>query len=964
MPRRTLRVGSPLVLSALATVGLQILGLALLGSRPPGPALSQTLQALSAGLAGLACLQASFRSEEFARSFWRLAASAFFFWTVAQSVGTYDLYSGSAPSQSAPAKIILYFFSFTPLFAALFLPPGARDRDRRWESYLDFLQILIVMGTIYLLFLYAPWWQLSDQEWVVRRSTTGNLRNLLLFGGFVLRALTTRSQPRRELYTRVGLPIVLYSLGFWLGKRGLTLWSGSFGSWFDVIWTLSFVLMVVLAASWQDEPAEKEPAKGTEFVPLALAFLLTLFLPAIAPGLLLLRGHVSNTEILLISAAEAAVVICFFARISLAQYRQNRTFELLRVSERRYRSLFEHNMAGVFCTTPDGKYLDCNEAYAQIIGYASRDEVLASNPIALYAIPAVREERIALLRRQKVFRNMEVQLRCKSGNLLWVLQNVTLLEDEQGNEFIEGTMVDITERKLAEARILDWKNRYEAAILASKLIIYDWNPGTNQVTFGGNVESILGYREEEIGAATNHWAELIHPDDRDRYKKEMGRVLANRAEPLHLEYRVRRKDGSSVVVKDDGYFVADEAGNRIKMVGFIADVSEQRMLEAQLSQSQKMEAVGQLAGGVAHDFNNLLTVIKGYCQLVLDHPRHEENVKANVEQIDAAAERAASLTRHLLAFSRKQVLQPKVIDLNSLMVNLDKMLRRVIGEHIELVTVVAQDLGAVKADPGQIEQVIMNLVVNARDALPKGGQITIETANIHLDEQYARDHDGVRPGNYVMLAVSDTGVGMDSQTLARIFEPFFTTKELGRGTGLGLSTVYGIVKQSGGHIWVYSEPGHGTSFKIYFVRVDDPTEIVPPVLKPSATHRGHETILLVEDNEQVRELTRSVLTQGGYSVLVAANGPEVANLCATYTDPVHLLLTDVVMPGISGREVATQVSARWPNVKVLFMSGYTENSIVHHGVLDTDTSFLPKPFTPAALTHKVRDVLDRGTVAP
>jgi PAS domain S-box-containing protein len=694
-------------------------------------------------------------------------------------------------------------------------------------------------------------------------------------------------------------------------------------------------------------------------VPIALAFLLTISLPGVVVWFEIYRGGLSKRESYLVCAAAASVILCFFGRLSLTQYRQQRTFEQLKKSEREYRSLFERNLAGVFRSTPEGRYIDCNDAYARMFGYATREEVMSSNASELYANSVARVERVEQLRRQRVFSNTEGKLQRKDGSVIWVLYNVTLMEDEEGKEFVEGTIVDITERKLAEAEIAEWKNRYEAAVLASKQLIYEWAPESNRVTFGGNLESMLGYTAEEVGGRSNKWRELIHPEDAGRYQKEVERVLAGSTEPLHLEYRLRRKDDSYIVVKDDGYFAADASGRKAQMVGFISDVSEQRMLESQLRQAQKMEAVGRLAGGVAHDFNNLLTVIKGYSRMVLEDLKSEAKVRASVEHIDDAAERAASLTQHLLAFSRKQVLQPRVLDLNALMVNLDTMLRRVIGEDVVIETVAAKGLGSVKADPGQIEQVIMNLVVNARDAMPAGGTLTLETANIDLDEAYARDHDGVRPGRYVMLAVSDTGMGMDPQIQSRIFEPFFTTKELGRGTGLGLSTVYGIVKQSDGHIWVYSEPGKGTTFKIYFARVDDRAEAMAKAPKSATNVRGDQTILLVEDDQQVRELTRMILSSSGYTVLVAENRAALAKICAEYAEEIELLLTDVVMPGISGREAAGMVTARWPEVKVLYMSGYTENSIIHHGVLDTETFFLPKPFTPSALTSKVRGVLEQ-----
>ncbi len=377
-----------------------------------------------------------------------------------------------------------------------------------------------------------------------------------------------------------------------------------------------------------------------------------------------------------------------------------------------------------------------------------------------------------------------------------------------------------------------------------------------------------------------------------------------------------------------------------------------------MQRAQKMEPIGTLSGGIAHDFNNILTVIKGYTDLLLGGVQ-DTKLRALISYIDQAADRAAALTRQLLAYSRRQVLQPKIINLNSLVVNLDKMLQRVIGEDIEMRTVAAPNLGSVKADPGQIEQVIMNLAVNARDAMPKGGNLILETANVDLDDIYAQKHSGTLAGRYVMLAVSDTGAGMDAETRSRIFEPFFTTKAIGHGTGLGLSMVYGIVKQSGGSIEVYSERGEGTTFKIYLPRIEESAESLPTGQLPANRVRGTETILLVEDDPQVRGLATEILSSCGYTVLVADSARAVLSKCDEHKSHIHLLLTDVVMPGSDGREVANQVFARRPNVKVLYMmSGYASNAIVHHGVLAPGTFFLQKPFTPAALSAKVREVLD------
>jgi nitrogen-specific signal transduction histidine kinase/CheY-like chemotaxis protein len=390
----------------------------------------------------------------------------------------------------------------------------------------------------------------------------------------------------------------------------------------------------------------------------------------------------------------------------------------------------------------------------------------------------------------------------------------------------------------------------------------------------------------------------------------------------------------------------------------VQDVTERVVLEDRLRQSQKMEAVGRLAGGVAHDFNNLLTVILGYTQLLMDGLPPGSRLAEGTAQIKSAADRAAGITRQLLAFSRKQVRSPRLIDLNNVMLNLDTMLRRLIGEDIEVLTVPAGDLGTVKADPGQIEQVLMNLALNARDAMPTGGKLTLETSNIELDDGYAHERQPVEPGRYVMLAVSDTGVGMSPETLAHIFEPFYTTKEPGKGTGLGLSTVYGVVKASGGYVWVYSELGQGTTFKIYLPRVDQPAQPLSAENRSSGIQRGTETILLVEDDPQLNQLASSVLTHCGYKVLAAATPEEGLALCRTHLHEIHLLVTDVVMPKMNGRQLAEEVARIRPSVKLLYVSGYTGNAIVHYGVLDAGLWFLPKPFSLAALVAKVREVLD------
>jgi len=435
------------------------------------------------------------------------------------------------------------------------------------------------------------------------------------------------------------------------------------------------------------------------------------------------------------------------------------------------------------------------------------------------------------------------------------------------------------------------------------------------------------------------------------------RAVAGEAMTFHVEW----KSGSYACHAEP---LRDANGQLQGAICMSLDITDRKQLEEQLRQAQKMEAVGRLAGGIAHDFNNLLMVIQGYADLLAERIPTGEPLRRNAEQIQMAAQRATSLTRQLLAFSRKQMLAPKVLSVQTVVSDMEKILRRLIGEDVALETSSAPDLWLVKADRSQIEQVILNLAVNARDAMPQGGRLTIETANVELDASYAHPPAVLSPGKYVMLAVTDNGCGMDAQTQTHIFEPFFTTKEKGKGTGLGLATVYGIVKQSGGYVWVYSEPGRGTSFKIYLPRIEEQQTASGRDRKPDfqSLPRGSETVLLVEDEKGVRELAREYLEMSGYSVLEAENGHTALELVAMHQGPIQLLMTDVVMPGISGRELADRVTVIRPGIKVLYMSGYTDQAVVHHGILEGDATLLQKPFTLATLAAKLREILALETV--
>ena len=471
------------------------------------------------------------------------------------------------------------------------------------------------------------------------------------------------------------------------------------------------------------------------------------------------------------------------------------------------------------------------------------------------------------------------------------------------------------------------------------------------------LEAQYGLQPGTFGGTFEAFVERIHPDDRESVLETVGKAMKSGAD-FSVQHRSIWPDGTVRWLSGAGRILLGEHGEPVRGVGISLDVTERRTLEEQYQQAQKMEAIGRLAGGVAHDFNNLLTVILGYCELLLADLDPDDPRQADIAEIQKAGTRAAGLTRQLLAFSRKQIIEPTLLDLNVVVADMRAMLGRLIGEDVKVVLGLRPELALVKADRGQVEQIVMNLAVNARDAMPKGGTLTIETANVELDEHYAKTHLAVKPGPYVALTVTDTGTGMTPEVQARLFEPFFTTKEVGKGTGLGLATVHGIVTRSGGSVNVYSEVGKGTSFKVYFPRADAAEMVVdapPPVARPRA---GTQTVLVVEDAEGLRELARRLLERQGYTVLVAANADEALRLFEQNAS-IDVLLTDVVMPGASGPELTRQLVERRPALKVIYMSGYTEEAIVQHGVLNPGIAFLHKPFTSETLGRKIREVLDR-----
>ena len=602
----------------------------------------------------------------------------------------------------------------------------------------------------------------------------------------------------------------------------------------------------------------------------------------------------------------------------------------------------------------DGVITDWNQAAARLYGY-SAEEAIGRNASMLEPPSRQNEyaEVLSAVAAGRRIQQLDGLRQRKDGSVVEVSSSIFPIVGQDGT-IIGGSSIvqDITSRRQIEEELQRSEERFRLAAHATKDVLWDWEIGSGKMWRSETFWEHFGYPPKATEPDVVGWKNLLHPEDRDRVWNAFQAALLRQSDSYEIEYRFCRADGSYAVVLDRAYIVYDESGKPTRAIGAITDLSDRRELEEQFRQAQKMEAVGRLAGGIAHDFNNCLMVITAYAEIMREKLGIEDKLREYLAQVLKAAERAGSLTHQLLAFSRKQVLSPRVINLNAVVEDSQKMIQRLIGEDIELRVSLYKLLSAVKADSGQIVQVLMNLCVNARDAMPDGGELRIETKNVPVDVETANTLPALIPGDYAALVVSDKGTGMTKEVQAHLFDPFFTTKELGKGTGLGLSTVYGIVKQSGGYIWVDSDLGHGSTFTIYLPAIEAPltTTTTPEI---NQTEGQGETILLAEDDTGLREAISAYLNQHGYKVLEATDGGDALRVAREHAESIQVLVTDVILPKLSGAELAREVAAMSPDVVTLFISGYTDRGLVSYDPHDSTVGFLQKPFALRTLLEKL-----------
>jgi two-component system, cell cycle sensor histidine kinase and response regulator CckA len=651
------------------------------------------------------------------------------------------------------------------------------------------------------------------------------------------------------------------------------------------------------------------------------------------------------------------IVLLFDVYTVYQQLQLHRTRRRLIEREELFQLITENVADMIAVVDMEGHRLYNSPSYHRVLGYTAEELQSSSSFEQIHPDARNRVREAAMeARRTGVGRPLEYRMRHKDGTWRVLESAASVIRSRSGEpERLVIVNRDVTQRKEAEESLHVSESGFRSMIEDAPYGIYRAGIDGKLLRANPALQKMLGYDNlDELLSTSLPTNVFRNPSDFGGFKE----LLENASEFKDVEVELKRRDGAPITVRCTGRKVTGEHEGVPCFDVFAEDVTERRILERQLRMAGKMEAVGRLSGGIAHDFNNLLGVIIGYGQVLKRRLGAGSDLLECAEEIEKAGQRAASLTRQLLAFSRQQILTPSILKLNDLVLDMAKMLPRLLGEDITVNTSLSSDLGMVKADQGQIEQVIMNLAVNARDAMPEGGTLRIETANVELDQAYAWQHPGAKPGRYVMLAVIDSGTGIDSDTLTHIFEPFFTTKEVGKGTGLGLATVYGVVKQSGGYIWVESEPGHGASFQIFLPRVDEPTADTGATTPVDETVGGSEIILLVEDSEALRKLTRSFLESHGFKVLVAQDGEEALEVEARHSGKIDLLLTDVVMPGMNGRALAERLLPKQLGMQVLYISGYTDSFVARHGVLEEGMVLLHKPFTEEVLIRKVRGVLD------
>ena len=948
MPRK-------LTIFALVIIALHIFSAAILGPSPAGTLIGNSLQIMACALAVAMTFAASRRGRGLTRPFWLLVGCGLAVWGVANLGWMY--YELALHREPPTGSVVRFLFGTQSIFfaMALFLDQDKDSSTLDPESILDFIQIAIVFFLIFIGFYYIPSNHLDDYSAYIREIRVETGEDTALVALAILQMVRARTKHLRKLYGGFAIYLLGYTVCARLADYAQSIQVTPTGTWYDFAWTLPLLGVGLWAASWQGS-ATAERTRRTR--PQSFGeLMLTNATFALAPLIVLLQVAGMGTEFRALRFSLLAVsIVCYAARFGISQYREAKTADTLR----RHTSAMDSAINGIAILDARGAHTYVNASFAQMMGYQGPEAILGRSWQEIYDAKDVEgvqaEIRDSLKKEGKWYGPLNIHHR--DGTVVPMDMAITALPEG-------GTVCvcrDLTARRNAEKALEEAEAKFRMLVEKVAAISYIAELGVHGewLYVSPQVETIFGFSASEWLKDSREWVKHVHPDD---FKiVEAAEEASKRGERFQAEYRVFRKDGRVIWVSDTAV-VVEGSGAHPLMDGIIVDITERKQLETQLQQARRMEAVGRLAGGIAHDFNNLLTIIKGYAELALNRPKISPELHTDIERIEDASERASTLVRQLLAFSRRQVLQPKLVDLNSIVLGLDKLLRRLMDEDVQMATLPGKTIGTIKADPGQVEQVIMNLVMNARDAMPKGGRLTVETSDVELDAAYASEHVSVKPGRYVMLAVSDTGVGMSADTVAHIFEPFYTTKESGRGTGLGLSTAYGIVKQSGGYIWVYSEPGRGSTFKVYLPRVDEPAEVLPSGERPLVKQTGSETILLVEDQPQVRELAHMVLTGKGYSVMVAATPEEAERACERQDCEIHLLLTDVIMPGASGRELAKRLALRQPNMRVLYISGYTFNVIAQGGLLEDGVAFLQKPFTPSTLAEKVREVLDRAVPA-